>query len=182
MLIALVALLTLAGCTRGEEPQAAPTTPTPTPSPTAEPVDGEPTVTVVAADPNSLVFNDRATPEPDEAAIDAFAAQVERWLDEHLTSLQDGDEGRLEEVAASGLLDGVDPAMLDAVTSDLTSPDAPVERVRYHLVVAHSGQPVWMRARVTVVDRDGTAREVGFVFTPEAGGAPTLLAVGPEDL
>lgn len=184
VLSALLAALVVgaAGCTRGGEPQAGPSTPTPAPTPTVGPVDGEGTVVVVTADNSSLVFNDRTTPEPDQAAIDAFAAQVEGWLDEHLTDLQDGEEGGLEDVAAAGLLDGADPATLDAVTSDLTSPDAPVDDARYHLVVAHSGQPLWLRAHVVVVDRDGAAREAGFVFTPTEDGDPELVALGPGPL
>lgn len=184
MLAALVALLVLGGCTRGGEPQAGPTsaTPTPAPTPTAGPVGGETNVVVVAADASSLVFNDRATPEPDGAAIDAFADRVGDWLDGHLTALQDDDEGLLEEVAAPDLLEGADPAALDAVTSDLASPDAPVDRARYHLVVAHSGRPLWLRAHVTVVSRDGAAHEVGFVFTPTDDGPPTLVAAGPGPL
>lgn len=180
----LVALLALSACTRGGEPEAGPTTPTPAPAPTPTvgPVDGEAEVVVVAADPNSLVFNDRATPEPDHAAIDAFAAQVDGWLDEHLTSLQAGDEGALEEVAAAGLLDGADRSTLDEVSTDLTSLDAPVDHAGYHLVVAHSGRPLWLRAHVIVVDREGAAREAGFVFTPEEGGDPTLVALGPGPL
>lgn len=184
MVAALVALLALGGCTRGGQPEAGPTTstPTPAPSPTAGPVDGDTNVVVVAADPNSLVFNDRPTPEPDQAAIDAFAEQVDGWLDEHLTALQDGGAGLLSEVAAPDVLDGADPGTLDAVTTDLASPDAPVDHARYHLVVAHSGAPLWMRAHVTVVSRDGAAREVGFVFMPADDGGPTLVAAGPGPL
>lgn len=169
-------------CTRGGEPEAGPTTPTPAPTPSVGPVDGEADVIVVAADPSSLVFNDRTTPEPDQAAIDAFAQQVDDWLNAHLTALQDGDEGRLEEVAAAGLLDGADPEVLDAITTDLTSPDEPVDHARYHLVVAHSGVPLWVRAHVIVVDREGDAREVGFVFTPQDGDGPSLVAAGPGPL
>lgn len=181
MLAALVTLLAVAGCTRGGEPEAGPTSASPaspSPTPTVGPVEGDADVVVVAADPNSLVFNDRTTPEPEQAAIDAFAEQVEGWLNEHLTGLQDGGEGRLEEVAAPGLLDGTDAEMLESVTSGLASPDAPVDHVRYHLVVAHSGRPLWLRAHVTVVNRDGAANEVGFVFTPNAEGPPTLVAAG----
>lgn len=184
MLAALVALLALGGCTRGGQPEAGPTTstPAPAPTPTVGPVDGDADVVVVTADPNSLVFNDRAAPEPDQAAIDAFAEQVDGWLDEHLTALQDGGEGLLDEVAAPDVLDGADPDTLDAVTTGLASPDAPVDHARYHLVVAHSGRPLWVRVHVIVVSRDGAAHEVGFVFTPAEDGDPTLVAAGQGPL
>lgn len=183
VLCALIAALAAAGCSQGSEPAAGPTTasPSPSPSPTFGAVDGLETVVVVAADPNSLVFNDRATPEPDEAAIHAFAAQVNLWLDEHLTALQDGGDGALDEVAVAGLLDGADPTVVDAVTTALASPDTPVAHARYHLVVAHSGAPVWLRAHVTTVDPDGGEHVAGFVFVPEPAGL-RLIAAGPGPL
>ena len=146
------------------------------------PVAGAAQVVVASADPNALVFNDRATPEPDQAAIDAFAGEVQEWLDRHLTALQQGEEGMLEEVAAEGLLDGADPELRDALTTDLASPGSPVDQAWYHLVVAHSGRPLWLRAHVTIVDRAGVPHEVGFVFTPQEGSPPALIAAGPGPL
>ncbi len=182
MLAALVAVVALAGCTRGSEPSAGPTTPSPAPSPTVEPVEGRADVVITVADPGPIVFHDRPHPDPDQAAVDAFSDAVQGWLDDHLTALQEGeDRGRLEAIAADGVLDGADPQVLDAVTTALTAPGTPVTQASYHLVVAHAGAPLWLRAHVAVVNEDG-GHIVGFVFTPREDGDLSLIAFGPGPL
>lgn len=176
-------VLTLSACTRGtEEPAAGPTSATPS-TPAVEPVEGQADVVVTVADSGPIVFHDRPAPEPDQAAIDAFTDAARQWLDDHLTALQDGEDGgRLDEVAAEGVMDAASPDLVDAVTTDLASPDTPVEQASYHLVVAHSGAPLWLRAHVSVVDRDGTGHIVGFVFTPAESNGASLIAFGPGPL
>ena len=150
-------------------------TPSTTPQPSIEPVAGQSTVVIEGVDAGPIVFHDRPAPEADQAAIDGLASAVRTWLDRHLTDLQAGGPGLLEEVAAPGLLDGDEPARR-AVTDALTGPDRPVEDALYHVVVAHEGAPIWARVTVVVGAADGTVAEAGFVFTP----GPELIAAGPQ--
>lgn len=147
----------------------------PSPEPVVQPVVGARTVILEAVDAGPIVFHDRPPPEPDRTAIDAFATQVGDWLDAHLTDLQAGGDGRLDEVAAPGLLDG-DPATVLDVTAELTGPDRPVTDALYHVVVSHEGAPIWARVTVLVGTEGGATARVGFVFEP----GPRLVAAGPH--
>lgn len=143
------------------------------------PVRGEVVVTADVADPGPIVFHDRPAPEPDTAAIEAFASDIAGWLNDHLTALQGGRRGRLETVAADGLLgETASAGARRAVTTDLASPEAPVMTARYHVVVVHDGAPSFARVDVTVSHPDGTTSEAGFVFTPDE--PPTLVAAGGD--
>lgn len=144
------------------------------------PVRGEPTVLVQSTSNGPIVFHDRPRPPADEAAAGAMVKQATDWLDRHLTDLQAGGDGLLAEVAADGLLDGADPALLASVTGDLTGPDRPVRTALYHVVVAEEGAPAFLRMTALVETTDGRITRTGYVF---AGADPAvLLAAGPDPL
>lgn len=173
----------------GERPDAgsveaapAPTTPTaqppaspsPSPSPTTPPVAGEATVEVVDASRTELLH----VAEPvatDDAAVDAFVADVTRWLDDHLTALQRGEPGSLDD---SMLLDGASPELVAAVTTDLAGPDSVVAAASYTIEVAVAGEPLWATAVVEVAHVDGASAAAELVFAPGEAG-PDVLAAGP---
>jgi hypothetical protein len=173
------------------EPERTPT-PQPTPTPiTHEPVQGEAEVETVVVSEGPIFFRAAdqrsAAPETDRAAVDAFLEAITGWLDGHLTDLQDGGGGRLEEVAVDGLLDGGDAEV--ALGQHLTSFAAPVETASYRLVVAVDGPPEWAHVRVDLVvlasDAEGgehreEERSAEFVFVP-GEAVPSLLAAGPVE-
>ena len=185
-LLAALALLVLAvagvGCSSGEAgPEAGPTSasPTPTSRATAAPVRGDRQVETYAVSNEEAVW-DRAQVEADPAAIEQAAGRVGDWLDAHLTALQDGGEGRLQEVAAAGLLDGAPPEVLDVVTTALAGPDRPVGSATYMIRVAHTDAPQWVRAHVDVKGREGGTRTAQFVFEI-AEDSIVLVAAGPPE-
>lgn len=176
--VPVLAVVVLAGCSKGTPPASAPP-PSPTPSPTATgPVKGQPNVVVVTSSAGPLVFHDVPPPAPDDAAVKAFSGAIVSWLDRHLTDLQAGRGGLLQEVAAPGMLAGAPPELVTSVTRALTDPQHPVANALYHVVVVHEGQPLWARVDVTVGGFDGRVTNAGFVFTP--GPKPVLIAAdGP---
>ncbi|MDP9022136.1 MAG: hypothetical protein M3N57_05425, partial [Actinomycetota bacterium] len=119
------------------------------------PVRGEATVLVQSTFNGPIVFHDRPRPPADEATAAAMVQRATDWLDRHLTDLQAGGGGLLAEVAADGLLDGADPALLTSVTRDLTGPDRPVRTALYHVVVAEEGSPQFLRMTALVETTDG---------------------------
>lgn len=175
-------LLLITACSAGDQPEADPTSTLPSPSPTrsrveTEPVDGEVDVQLVPVANDETVWN-RPPPEPDSAAVDAVVDRVRAWLDGHLSDVQEGGEGGFDDVAAPGLLDGVAPTTVAAVTSALASPDRPVHRAAYGLQVAHGGAPQWVRASVHVTSKDGTMRSAQFIFEV-VEDTVALVAAGP---
>lgn len=123
---------------------------------------------------------DRAEPEADPAAVEQAASRVAEWLDAHLTALQDGGKGRLQEVAAPGLLEGAPPEVVDAVTAALAGPDQPVGSATYLIRVAHTDAPQWVRATANVTSEEGETRTAQFVFEI-AEDAIVLVAAGPGE-
>lgn len=174
----------VAGCRPVDEPPAPPS-PSPSPlspsppAPAPEAVRGHLTLVVDAADPGPIVFHDRSEPEPDGAAVEALAGHATGWLDAHLTDLQSGGDGRLDEVAAPGLLEGAPPGAVTAVTSALASPEQPVDAAQYHVVVVHDGPPRYARATVAVRSPSGRVTRGAFVFVHREG--LRLVAAGPGD-
>lgn len=103
----------------------------------------------------------------DQAAVDAAVAEAAAWLDAHITDVQSGGPGRLEDVALSG-----DPS---DVAGGLTNPDHPVVSASYLFTVGALGVPEWVRVSVTVTREDGVMPAT-FVFLPEGDGL-SLLAI-----
>lgn len=184
-LVAALTVLVLTGgavaCSSGDgEPQAGPTSSSPSPvRRSAGPVQGEREVETFAVSNEQAVW-DRAQPEADPAAVQQAASRVADWLDAHLTALQDGGEGRLQEVAAPGLLEGAPPEVVDAVTTALAGPDRPVESATYMIRVAHTDAPQWVRATANVTGGQGGTRTAQFVFEI-AEDAIVLVAAGPGE-
>ncbi|HEX2027957.1 MAG TPA: hypothetical protein VHF25_08165 [Nitriliruptorales bacterium] len=134
---------------------------------------------VTSTHPGPIVFHDQPAPPGDEAAIAAAVQRVTGWLDRHLTDLQSGGAGLLNEVAAPGLLDGAPPELTASVTTRLTDPDRPVRTALYHVVVAQEGPPQFVRVTAVVETEAATITRTGFVF---GGGDPlVLVAAGSED-
>jgi hypothetical protein len=88
-----------------------------------------------------------------------------RWVDGHLTDLQEGGPG---EGPATGL---VGPAELLL----LAEPDNPVRRARYLARVGTRGAPEWGELRVSVRLVDGSERTARLAFVPGDDG-PVLIA------
>ncbi|WP_052665400.1 hypothetical protein [Nitriliruptor alkaliphilus] len=103
----------------------------------------------------------------DQAAIDAAVAEATAWLDTHITDVQSGGSGNLEDVALSG-----DPA---DVAGGLANPDHPVVSASYLFTIGALGVPEWVRVSVTVTREDGVMPAT-FVFLPEGDGL-SLLAI-----
>lgn len=168
-LLIVLSAVTFAACSSAP-PVTSPLAVAP-PSPPG-PVYGEANIDVVSSSAGPIVFHNRPAPPPDDAAIAAFAAGLVGWLDRHLTDLQAGGPGLLNEVAAPGLLDGASAGPVTAVTGALASPQRPVANAFYHVVVAQEGPPLWARVNVTVQALEGAPAYAGFVFTP---GPPLML-------
>lgn len=129
-------------------------------------------VVFITSDPNAAV------PEADEEAISQFVSATARWLDSHLTDLQNGGAGLIAEIAMDGLLDQVKPEALLAATSDLASPDRTVDEATYDVLVAVDGAPQWMRVTVETTSTDGDVGRAQFIFVPHDGWT-RLVAAGP---
>ncbi|MBW3657031.1 MAG: hypothetical protein KY457_00200 [Actinobacteria bacterium] len=156
--------------------------PSPAPSPTPAPparVDGTVRLTAVHLEAAGQLLHPRGSgadlpPPVDEVAVHAFVGDVDRWLDARLTALQQGGVPALP-----GHLDpATSPEAVAAVTTDLTSPAAPVSLATYDIEVAVDGDPRWGHVTVTVGRTDGTTARADFVFVPGADG-PVLIAAGP---
>lgn len=152
--------------------------PSPTPAPPA-PVDGTVRLTAIHLEAAGQLLHPRGSapdqpPPVDEAAVHAFAGDIDRWLDARLTALQDGGIPALP-----GHLDpAMSPTAVAAVTTDLTTPDTAVSVATYDIEVAVDGDPRWGHVTVTVERVDGTTARADFVFVPGADG-PVLIAAGP---
>lgn len=171
--VALSVALLLGGCS-SDEPSATPPSPSQTELPPVEPF--EPQVTVASRSVNSGAVMDRTQgAAADQAAVDAMTGAVTSWLDAHLDDLQRGGEGQLAAVAAPGLLENADPAIVQEITTGLTSPQDPVRQASYDLEIGHDGAPRWLRATVSVTGAAGQARTAVFVFVPGDNG-PVLVA------
>jgi hypothetical protein len=161
----LVALLT-AGCGR-EAPEPAPSpapSPSPSPSPTFDAVTG--TVTEVTTDVRGRDLGTDDGAEPDTAAIAAATAEVTSWLDGHLDAVQRGDvRGRLDDVAAPGLLEALGDAGIASLAAALVPDDSGIGAAAYTLQVQHGRGPVLVAAQVSVRTRAGGL-----------GGATVVLA------
>ncbi|MBW3618828.1 MAG: hypothetical protein KY461_01170 [Actinobacteria bacterium] len=151
----------------------------PTPAPPA-PVDGDVLLSVVHLGPSGQRLHpagstaDRPV-EMDRPVVRAFVGEIDRWLDARLTALQAGGVPNLP-----GHLDpATAPEAAEAVTTDLTTPDAPVAAATYATEVAVDGDPRWAHVTVTVDRTDGTTATADFVFVPGPRG-PVLIAAGPS--
>ncbi len=179
--LVLVGAAMLGACT-GDDPTASDTTPaspsrSPSPSPTVQlqPVVGE-RVSAVYTLGSGPVLGLGANPDADQEAVDAAAAAVGDWLDRHLDALQRDGEGAWGDVAAEGLADADERT---AVTTDLASPDAPVEAARYVMSIYHDGPPRYLTARVEVTHPDDSVAVAELVFVTDEEGTPTLTMFGP---
>ena len=181
----LVAALVLVGCSDDADPTAtstdAPsssTSPSASPSPTRSlrPVLGERTTTVLPLGSRPLLGLG-GNPEPDQAAIESVVGAVGDWLDAHLDALQRTGQGAWGVVAADGLADG---ERRQQVTTELASPDRPVDHARYVMTVYQDGAPQYVTTRVEVGHPDGSTSEVGLVFVVAEDGTPRLSMFGPE--
>jgi hypothetical protein len=106
--------------------------------------------------------------EADQAQVDVFVSAMAGWLDDHLTSLQDGGAGLVFET------DLVGPH--EALT--LSTPELPVAHARYEMVVWAREAPEWGSADVTVALVDGSSWRSRFVFAP---GEPLALVAAVGD-
>lgn len=130
---------------------------------------GEPVFT--AGDPNAQ------EPPTDEAAVASFVDQITAWLDGHLDALQEGNPGRLEEVAGPGFLGSGSPQATINVTSGLASPERLVRQASYEITVAVDGDPKWAVVVVAVTPRSGDPAGAVLTFAPGDEG-PILEAAG----
>ena len=179
----LAAALLAAGCTgqaSGDEhasaspTAAAPAPAPPSPSPTVaiEPVVGE--RQPAAYDISSAgMLGPGSKPEMDNDAVLAFINAVGDWLDAHLDDLQHGGPGKLDGTAVAGLID--DPATAAPITTDLASPDHPVDHAHYRLAAYYTDTPSYLEAQVRVFWRDGSEHDATMLFTPAKDGSPTLV-------
>jgi hypothetical protein len=180
-LLAAVAVVVLgvAIMSSGDEPEPEPTaqptaTPEPEPEPEPEPpppVEGEHDVTEVVdlSVTGTGLYGagaDGDAPVPvDDASVATFAAAMASWIDDHLTALQDGEEGA---VVAAGL-EGPTEVV------HLTDPDHPVTSARYSMRVGARGAAEWGEVEVLVLRDDGTERTATLAFLP-GDEAPRLIA------
>lgn len=163
-------------------PPAVPSTPSPVASPTPAapgPVDGVVELTVVHLETaGQRVYSAGAPgdvpPVVDEPAVHTFVGNVDRWIDAHLTALQEGEVPPLP----ANLDPAAAPEALHAVTTALASPDLLVAGATYVVEVAVDGDPAWAHVTVTVEHVDGGTASADLVFVPSADG-PQLLAAGP---
>lgn len=179
---ALVPALLVAGCSDDDAgaPVATPTTtteaPSPSPTRTLRPVVGERTTTVLPLG-SRVLLGLGANPEPDQAAVDQVATAVGDWLDAHLDRLQRTGKGLLGEVAPDDLGSAEERRV---VTSQLASPDNPVESARYIITVYEDGAPQYLTVRVEVAHPDESVSTAGLVFVVGEGGSPRLSLFGPD--
>lgn len=183
--LVLAAALLLVGCSDDADPTAtaddtdtSSASPSASPSPTQvlRPVLGERTTTVLPLGSRPLLGLG-GNPEPDQAAIEGVVGAVGDWLDAHLDALQRTGQGAWGVVAVDGLADG---KKRQQVTTDLASPDAPVERARYVMTVYQDGTPQYVTTRVEVTHPDGSTSDVGLVFVVAEDGTPRLSMFGPD--
>ena len=172
---------TLSACT-GAPPGATPASPAASSAPAAtptyrlRPVVGErvPAVYQVSA---ATVLG-LGTPAPSQdVAVDTFFRAIGDYLDAHLDRLQRTGTGLLGDVTADGFRD---TGAVEALTSDLASPDAPVAAARYLIDIYHDGAPQWASARVEVTHPDGSTATATFVFTVGPDGGLVLTLAGDE--
>jgi hypothetical protein len=109
---------------------------------------------------------DEAIP-PDEDAIEALVEDLTAWLDEHLTQLQDGDEGLVRQASLAG----------DEAIGDLAGPADIVEQAGYRFLVGARGEPEWAEVTVEVAREDGSSRAARLVFDADR----ELLAVEGDE-
>jgi hypothetical protein len=180
-LLAAVAVVVLgvAIMSSGDEPEPEPTaqptaTPEPEPEPEPEPpppVEGEHDVTEVVdlSVTGTGLYGAGAgadAPVPvDDASVATFAAAMADWLDDHLTALQDGEEG----AAVAAGLEGPTEVV------HLTDPDHPVTSARYSMRVGARGAAEWGEVEVVVLRVDGTERTATLAFLP-GDETPRLIA------
>ena len=136
---------------------------------------------VVSSNANLFHNADRPPPEPDEGAIADFDLRIETWLNDHLNDLQGGGEGKLEDVAAPGLLDDAAPDVIAGISTELASEERPGLEATYKFTIAHAGIPEWIRADVYVrTDDEGSTQAASYIFVPGDGGAAVLIMAEPH--
>jgi hypothetical protein len=101
----------------------------------------------------------------DDASVATFAAAMASWIDDHLTALQDGQEGAVVAAGLGGPSEVV----------HLTDPDHPVTSARYSMRVGARGAAEWGEVEVLVLRDDGTERTATLAFLP-GDEAPRLIA------
>jgi hypothetical protein len=175
---ALLVAALLAGCASPADPTSDP----PAADPDGPAVQGEVTVRDMSVSNGPVVFTpgdpDHEPPETDAEDRERWVEAAVSWLDRHLSDLEEGGSGLLDEVAMGGMLDG-DESAVAAISSDLASSERPVDAAAYELLVAVDGDVQWIRALVRTSTRDGDA-ETTFVFVP--GDGIQLVAAGEGGL
>jgi hypothetical protein len=104
--------------------------------------------------------------EVDGAGLERFATGMARWVDAHLTDLQDGGEGG----DPGTVLEGPPEAL------HLADADHPVVRARYLARVGTRGTPEWGELRVSVRLLDGSERTATLAFVPGSDGVVLVAA------
>lgn len=191
LLPVVAVLLVLAGGCSSEEDGAAPdvpspslvstapASPSPSPRPGTTPVAGERIPGAHWVDSTGLLTQRAPEVGPPDTVL-PFVHQVGDWLDAHLTDLQRGGAGRLDEVAVDGLLAAATDEELAAVTSGLASPDAPVASATYRLDASYADSSEWLTATVEVTSVTGSTAAATMAFVPGDAG-PALVLFGPAD-
>lgn len=178
--LVLAAGLALAGCASGEPETVETPTPTPTSTlPPQTPVAGEANQSNDAVNAD-VILGVGQPQEPDVEQINTAHADIRALLDLHLDDVQSGGPGILGDIAAPGLLDGADPAVVAAASTDLASPEDPVASAAYDLIASYDAIAEWVRAEVTVTTLSGAVRHATYVFVNGDDG-PQVVLFGPAD-
>lgn len=188
-LTAATLLLLAVGCAPGNDPAAAVPEPpgeVAAPAPVEDEVVATPALAPVAGErrpgahwvDSSGLLTQQADAVGAADVVLPFVHAVGDWLDAHLDDLQRGGRGRLDDVAAPGLLATATDVDVAAVTSSLTSAAAPVASAVYRLDATYEDAPEWLTATVEVTRRDGTVGAATLVFVPGPSG-PELVLFGP---
>jgi hypothetical protein len=151
-----------------EEPEPEPEPPEPEPEPPA-PVEGTSELLGVrdlSVTGSRLVHSGTsadARVEIDQGEVEALIEDLTAWLDDHLTQLQDGEDGLVADAEVTGP-DGL---------AELAGPADTVDEASYAFVVGARGEPEWAEVTVRVAREDGSTRRARLVFDPDR----RLLAV-----
>lgn len=179
--VVVSAVLALVGCSGGDEAAPTPSATSTTPSETEStfeirPVVGERIFALFDVS-SSEILGRGGRQGVDEARANAAMTRAADWLDAHLDSLQTGGGGELAAVLPP---DHGQDDELAAVSTDLTSPDAPVDEARYAISAYGDGAPEWVTAQVEVVHPDGATTVTTMVFDLVEEDALRLVLGGPD--
>jgi hypothetical protein len=99
----------------------------------------------------------------DQDAVEALIEDLAGWIDDHLTQLQDGEDGLVADAEVTGP-DGL---------AELAGPADLVDEASYAFVIGARGEPEWAEVTVRVTLEDRSTRRARLVFDPDR----RLLAV-----